>query len=163
MVCDHCRGHALPCNEDAVCEQCELSGTVCVHRWCGHNRGKIRAHCDKYACRYAHKDHLPTDSSKYSQEDYIILPGFLRDYMADGQGPPLEAPSHPDIFGTASLAAKCCLRQKEGRKEIQRMVRDGEGPLHKVELPCGPNCGKHLSEDEVDDGEGAPYRPCKVQ
>ncbi|KXT05021.1 hypothetical protein AC578_10321 [Pseudocercospora eumusae] len=59
MVCDHCIAHGLPCNEAAVCDQCQLFEQPCIHRWCPNSRDS-KADCSNNACRYTHRDSITT-------------------------------------------------------------------------------------------------------
>ena len=89
MVCDHCHGHGLPCNELPICDQCQLFEVACVHRLCK-NSPYSREGCSDFYCRYAHLDHEPVPQNKpsYHPSDYIVLNGHLRRYRADGEIPP---------------------------------------------------------------------------
>lgn len=83
MICDHCRGHGLPCNEAAVCEQCKYSSTACIHRVCRRSPNS-RERCPDSECRYLHMDYLPTNQH-VPVSAYIALPGRLREYCLDGK------------------------------------------------------------------------------
>lgn len=146
MVCDHCRGHALPCNEDAVCEQCELSETPCIHRWCPLSL-YLREDCPNPTCRYAHKDHLPA-TGFYSQTDYVILPGELRGYLYSGKSHPLIRIRNLAGRDRTSKQLDCMKRQRMARRQLDQAVADGVGSLEVLSLPCGERCGKHMVEDE---------------
>ncbi|KAK4896823.1 hypothetical protein LTR27_005420 [Elasticomyces elasticus] len=73
IVCDHCRSHSLPCDEDAVCAQCIYHGVACVHHWCKLSKAS-KADCPRTECHYVHKDYMPT--SDYLQGvDWLVVPG----------------------------------------------------------------------------------------
>ncbi|KAK3625626.1 hypothetical protein LTR56_015395 [Elasticomyces elasticus] len=83
IVCDHCRSHGLPCDEDSICAQCIYHGVACVHHWCKLSKAS-KADCPRAECHYVHKDHMPT--SDYLQGvDWLVVPGNLRGYMSAGR------------------------------------------------------------------------------
>lgn len=146
MVCDHCRGHGLPCNEAPVCEQCELSYTPCVHRWCPDNPHSSRD-CPNPRCRYAHKDYLPVERDEgYIQDDYIILPGKLRGCRYDGKLSPQSA----EGFNKRALEDQAIRHQKQGRRDFDRWVAEGAGTLDTLYCYCGKYCAKHNGIERSD-------------
>lgn len=144
MVCDHCHAHGLRCDEDAVCLQCELADTPCIHRLCRISPSS-KERCTNPSCRYAHRDYLRATEG-YEESDYIILPGNLRRYLSSGKLPSFRRPlGHRDYMQVTSEGKR---RQKMAREELNRAVRDGEASLENLHFPCGDICGKRMVAEE---------------
>lgn len=141
MVCDHCRAHALPCDEAPICHQCQMSKTPCVHRICRVSPDLI-TDCPNPKCRYAHLDYLPTFEN-FTEDDYIILPGTLKGYLEAGRIPWMTwervATSNIPAFNEEVKEI-----QKYARQLFQDAVAEGIGPLDKLRHGCGPLCNKTL-------------------
>lgn len=144
MVCDHWRGHALRCNEAPVCDQCQMSGTPCIKRWCPQSPC-LKDLCEDGSCRYPHGDYLPVPCEPYSVEDYIVLPGNLRRYRADGKLFGLDWNDDEDIdWGAFEEGVKEI--QNQVRKDFTRWVSEGRGTLESLHCYCGEDCGKTLGD-----------------
>ncbi|KAK5124193.1 hypothetical protein LTR85_001896 [Meristemomyces frigidus] len=82
-VCDHCRAHALPCNEGPVCEQCILHKVACIHHTCTLSP-KSDADCPRKDCRYVHEDRKP-DDVRSGEALWVVLPGRVSEYLSRGR------------------------------------------------------------------------------
>jgi len=153
LVCDHCRGHGLPCNEAPVCYQCQMSETPCIHRWCADSFSS-KDECLSPECRYAHTDHLPLPEDSFVLEDYIILPGNLRTYLIDGRQPRLQG--FPVGEGSwKDFDKRVRVRQDWARANLLERLYWGEGTLQTLYCACGTRCPKTLYEKEdADEGAG---------
>ncbi|KAK5735535.1 hypothetical protein LTR17_008068 [Elasticomyces elasticus] len=147
MVCDHCAGHGLCCDESGICEQCELSETVCIHRICKFSPGS-KDLCPVSDCCYAHGDHLP-ETYVYGAEDYIILPGDLPGYLSTGYLLPLERWAKRSSTEGVEHALAVKQMQAEARDRIDAFVSDGGTGLEVATASCGNRCGVGLSEEEI--------------
>jgi len=140
MVCDHCHGHGLPCNEAPVCEQCIISDTACTHRLCAESPA-YKDECTNLECRYVHKDYMPLSDAIFDKYDYIVLPGRLRRYLVDGKLNEMEwsgyglVPRHQKQHREEAQ-----ISQSQARQLLDSMVADGVGPLKKLYLSCGKGC-----------------------
>ncbi|KAK5677841.1 hypothetical protein LTS10_009724 [Elasticomyces elasticus] len=140
MVCDHCRGHGLSCSEAPICDQCQMSGTPCIHRLCPGSPDS-KEDCSHPTCRYVHRDYLPTPDF-CTVEDYIILPGELRQYQVDG-----EIRRHRwsdrqmDQPAWERFEARMKQRQAATLDRAELYVESGEGTLKTFHGGCGAMCG----------------------
>lgn len=115
-----------------------MTGTPCVKRWCSKSRSKQL--CEDDSCRYAHSDYLPVPEEPFTIADYLILPGELRQYLADGKRMRewwiCNRPT--DWVGFHENVKE---RQKQARTEFDRYVREGKGTLETLGAYCGESCG----------------------
>ncbi|KAK5738795.1 hypothetical protein LTR17_005730 [Elasticomyces elasticus] len=83
-------------------------------------------------------------------EEYIILPGLLRDYMIDGAVRRHDWSDYEmNALDWARLEAQMKQRQQRTRDEAERFVEDGRGTLKSFFGGCGAMCGSS-PEMEVD-------------
>lgn len=146
MVCDHCRGHGLPCNEAPVCDQCQMSGTACIHRLCDLSPASKDA-CPREECRYAHNDYLPVPFKPYRVGDYIVLHGNLRGYLVDGRVARQEWADH-DITDWREFDRGVIARRRRAWGDLARWVREGQGTWESLSHYCGASCGKLIETAE---------------
>ncbi|KAK5677837.1 hypothetical protein LTS10_009720 [Elasticomyces elasticus] len=152
MVCDHCRGHGVSCgDESAVCEQCELSETACVHRLCKISPSS-REHCPVPDCSYAHSDHLPEDNL-YDVNDYIILPGALPEPLSYGPVPPIILWDYCTMSEQNESRSGAKQRQMDVLRAIVAHVARGAGELANTTAWCGQRCGTGPTLEEIREHE----------
>lgn len=149
MVCDHCQAHALPCDENAVCEQCELGGTPCVCRWCGGRSAKYRGECHDSDCRYVHKDYLPADGLRFIKDEYIILPGELCASACNEKLTPLARPGDWTEDNNRAPRDDAKGVQNWAREGIECAVEDGRSTLEDWLFPCGEDCSTDSIDEEA--------------
>lgn len=151
MVCDHCHGHGLPCDESPICEQCQMGETACVHRLCEISPDS-RADCTREECRYAHRDHLPrpSQSAELRKRDYIIYDGVLRPYLNDGRVPFLTWAS-VGVQDWAAFDQALFNRQKSARRNFETWLLEGHGSPAEHYYYCGKLCGQTRNDREARD------------
>ncbi|KAK3623489.1 hypothetical protein LTR56_021579 [Elasticomyces elasticus] len=147
MVCDHCRGHGLCCSEGPICDQCQMSGTPCIHRLCPGSPDS-KDDCSHPTCRYVHRDYLPTPDF-CTVADYIILPGELRQYQVDGDirwhrwsDFQMDQPAW-EVF-----EARMKQRQVSALDRAELYVEKGKGTLKTFHGGCGAMCGSSPALEE---------------
>ena len=84
---------------------------------------------------------MPVSNTALSSKDYVILPGKLRTYLADGKLPMLRNRASGITLEATKEARE---KQKAARNDFTRWVSEGLGRLDKLHYPCGDQCGEAL-------------------
>ncbi|KAK3071037.1 hypothetical protein LTR53_009398 [Teratosphaeriaceae sp. CCFEE 6253] len=162
IVCDHCRSHGLPCDEDAVCSQCVHHEVACVHHWCKLSKDS-KEECPRTDCHYVHKDHMPT-SEFLKGVEWLVVPGNLRGYMSAGRKGRLYGPNdsehdtddgidgsdgnwdegEDDVLGVSDIQSVKAI-QEQGLADMTACVARREASWETVVLTCA--CVAQEQED----------------